>query len=740
MGPQRVIESRILILLSGVGFAAVCFLLPSHPEAVTAISGAYGVLAVAFGTFRISRAAPDLRSFLRGIWLLVLLVVGLGVLDVIAGLLPPPLPDVLALGLGVSVATLGVVLTGRRQAMFSDRLVILQLVLEILLIASVTTIAAWRWAFAGLVIFMPSWSLASQLCVAVFIMSLGIVGAAREPVPSFLPIGLGAMMLGFSDTLVLYARAIDDPPILGKTLACLGYAVLVSGLPGSTTRDRSQFAERMEIRRVVTVGSLITGAGLLVLLSLTRHPEVDTLSQILLGIFLAAMLLRDGVQATRSGVMLSNLRVQALLDPLTRLPNRRALAELLPRFYPEAGHVSVLTVDLDEFKAVNDLLGHSIGDRLLQAVGDELGRIGQSWNAHVYRMGGDEFAIVCSCSPEQAETLAACVVEGVDAAAGLVPGVSRIGVGASVGVRHLPAADAASSVADGIVQSGHAMRAAKNAGKGRVHIFDDELQDAFRRRKLVELRLREQLGEVDLHFQPVVSAATGRVSAVEALARWHDPVLGRVEPEEFIEVAEYSGLIVDLGWRLLVRAVEQLATLSALDDRLVMAVNVSAMQLRMPGFAKDVLALLSDHDLATHRLLLEVTESVHVRADEPAGRAMAILSAAGVGMAIDDFGAGSTSVGYLAELPVSVIKIDRSLTAELPSPQATGIVRGVIEMSRGLGLRVVAEGIESLDQHELVRALGVTFTQGWLYSRAVPAERLLTTVDALERRFAQVHH
>jgi diguanylate cyclase (GGDEF)-like protein len=565
------------------------------------------------------------------------------------------------------------------------------------------------------------------------------VGAAREPVPSFLPIGIGACLLGFSDTLVLYALATDDPPILGKTVACLGYAVLVSGLPASTTRDRTQFAERMEIRRVVTVGALITGGGLLVLLSLTHHPEVDLLSQILLGVFLAAMLLRDGVQATRSGVMLSNLRVQALLDPLTRLPNRRALAETLPRFDPEAGDVSVLTVDLDEFKAVNDLLGHSIGDRLLQAVGDELARIGQVWNANVYRMGGDEFAIVCSCSAEQAETLARSVVEGVDSAAGRVPGVSRIGVGASVGVRHLPAVEAASSVADGIVQSGHAMRAAKNAGKGRVHIFDDELQDAFRRRKLVELRLREQLAEVHLHFQPVVSVATGRVSAVEALARWEDPVLGTVEPEEFIEVAEYSGLIVDLGWRLLVLAVEQLASLSVLDDRLVMAVNVSAMQLRMPGFAKDVLSLLGDHGLATHRLLLEVTESVHVRADEPAGRAMAILSAAGVGMAIDDFGAGSTSVGYLAELPVSVIKIDRSLTAELPSPQATGIVRGVIEMSRGLGLRVVAEGIESLDQHELMRVLGVTFTQGWLYSRAVPPERVLATLDTLERRFAHVH-
>ena len=129
MGPQRVIESRLLILLSGLVCATICFLLAYHPEAVTTISGAYGVLALAFGTFRISRAAPGLRSFLRGIWLLVVLVLCLGLLDVIAGSLPSPLPDVFAIGLGVSVATLGVVLTGRRQAMFSDRLVILQLIL-----------------------------------------------------------------------------------------------------------------------------------------------------------------------------------------------------------------------------------------------------------------------------------------------------------------------------------------------------------------------------------------------------------------------------------------------------------------------------------------------------------------------------------------------------------------------------------------------------------------------------------
>jgi EAL domain-containing protein (putative c-di-GMP-specific phosphodiesterase class I) len=343
------------------------------------------------------------------------------------------------------------------------------------------------------------------------------------------------------------------------------------------------------------------------------------------------------------------------------------------------------------------------------------------------------------------------LLDAVRRAAADVPGAGTVAVSACVGVAGLarrPAAGGSAAAggrdggaADGpdvlsvLVESAVALRAAKEAGRGQVETYEGPVAASHRRSLAVERRLREVLdrGGLQVHYQPVLAMASRTVVGVEALARWDDDELGRVTPDEFIPVAERSGLIGRLGAHVLARAVDDLLAVRCGPAGIRIAVNVSPVQLRSATFADEVLALVRSRGLAPGRLLLEVTESVFVDEEDGGVRHLARLRAAGVQVAIDDFGSGYSSLAYLARLPATVLKVDRSLTARvLDDPRSQAVMRAVLELGRALSIEVVVEGIETQEEHDLVRRMGAGFGQGWLYAAAVRADALPAVVAAVD--------
>jgi sensor c-di-GMP phosphodiesterase-like protein len=268
-----------------------------------------------------------------------------------------------------------------------------------------------------------------------------------------------------------------------------------------------------------------------------------------------------------------------------------------------------------------------------------------------------------------------------------------------------------------------ALQLAKSGGRDRVEVFDGAAALVRSRRLSVEERLRAAIrkGDLDVRYQPVVDLRTGAISGVEALARWADPRLGTINPQEFIPVAEQTGLVVALGELVLHRTLEE-ATEHGLPQRGIrVACNVSPMQLRVPGFPQLVEDALATYALPPELLLVEVTEAVLVEEDGPGVQALRRLAEAGVTIAIDDFGTGYSALGYLRRLPAHALKIDRSLTSALVDEvEARAITRAVIDLGASLGVSIIVEGIETSDVAELVTSMGAGYGQGLLYGSAMP--------------------
>jgi EAL domain-containing protein (putative c-di-GMP-specific phosphodiesterase class I) len=287
-----------------------------------------------------------------------------------------------------------------------------------------------------------------------------------------------------------------------------------------------------------------------------------------------------------------------------------------------------------------------------------------------------------------------------------------------------------------LVESSAALKAAKMAGRDRIEYYDGKVAEAHRRALLVERRLHlaVEQGGVQVHYQPLVDLATGQVTGVEALARWTDPLVGRVGPDEFIPLAEQSGLIRALGSGVLRRAVADIMSLADRLPDLTLAVNASAVQVRHAHFAHEVLDVLDEMGMSPRRLAIEVTESVFVDADDPALAQLTRLRDRGVHVAIDDFGSGFSALAYLSRLPASVLKIDQALTGQVADARSFAVLQAVVSLAHTMPMAVVVEGIETSVVEDLVRTTGAGYGQGWLYAAAVPIERLPTTVDELQAR------
>ncbi len=435
-------------------------------------------------------------------------------------------------------------------------------------------------------------------------------------------------------------------------------------------------------------------------------------------------------------VLERRLEHQAFHDPLTALPNRALfrdrLGHALDRMKRQPGLVAVLFLDLDDFKVVNDTLGHEAGDRLLVAVGERL-RGALRPEDTLARLGGDEFTVLLEDLPNAAE--ARRTAERL--AAILRPSFRLDGrdvfVSASLGIAVPTTEDQGPD--DLLRLADVAMYQAKHSGKNRFAVFDTGMDAHAWQRLNLEAELRQAIDEeqLRLHYQPLVDLATERVVEVEALVRWQHPERGLIPPGDFIPLAEETGLIVPLGRWVLDEACRQAAEWSRTDPASAavgIAVNLSARQFRHAGLVDDVALALAKAGLAPERLKLEITETAAVEDASSTIAAMRALKELGVRLAIDDFGAGYSGLSYLRRCPVDALKIDRAYVAGLGRDAAdAAMVRAVVVFARTLGLSVTAEGVETATQLAELRALGCERGQGFLFARPLPVEDILRFLD-----------
>ncbi|MER7007542.1 EAL domain-containing protein [Dactylosporangium sp. NPDC000555] len=425
------------------------------------------------------------------------------------------------------------------------------------------------------------------------------------------------------------------------------------------------------------------------------------------------------------------LRHHALHDALTGLPNRRLLDDRLTELLAAGSGGGLVLFDLDGFKDVNDRFGHPTGDALLVAVAGRLEGL-LSPGDTLARLGGDEFALLCpgaGCAEllQRGERMLAALRRPVDVSG------AELFVSATAGARQFTAAAGATAV---LSDADVALYAAKAAGKDRVLPFDERLRDEQRRRGRTAERLRAALAadELAVHYQPIVALNGNRVVGVEALVRWCPPGDAPIGPDRFIPAAESSGLIVALGDWVLNRACRDAAPWHARHGTCV-SVNVSPRQLIEPEFVARVLRALESSGLPGTALTLEITEGVLVGAGPQAEQTIAHLTALraiGVRVAIDDFGTGYSSLAYLRDLPIDILKIDRSFLPRGSDDVAgqTPLVRAIVDLARGLGLTTVAEGVETDEHADLLRRLGCDRGQGYLLGRPCPATAIAGALTA----------
>ena len=422
----------------------------------------------------------------------------------------------------------------------------------------------------------------------------------------------------------------------------------------------------------------------------------------------------------------------AFFDALTGLPNRLQLMERIGDELGAGGHGALLMIDLDNFKTLNDTLGHDQGDQLLQRVAGRLGACAAATDT-VARIGGDEFVVLARAgvgiAAERARQLGEQVLARLSVPYAL--DAYRVRSTPSIGVALYGAAP--TSVGELLKQAEMAMYEAKRAGRSTLRFFDPQMQRAVDERAQLEAGLRDALAhrEFLLVYQPVMGPGE-EVRGVEALVRWAHPQRGMVSPAQFIPLAEETGLILPLGRWVLHTACSLLAQWQHQSARahLTVAVNVSSRQFRDAGFVDEVLRVLAETGAPAARLKLELTESLLVE-DVPATIAtMEALCAHGVGFALDDFGTGYSSLAYLKRMPLAQLKIDQSFVRDLLSdPSDAAIVRTIIALAASLDLEAVAEGVETAEQREWLAAAGCSGYQGYHFSRPLPRDRLERWLD-----------
>ncbi|OYU98778.1 MAG: bifunctional diguanylate cyclase/phosphodiesterase [Burkholderiales bacterium PBB5] len=452
--------------------------------------------------------------------------------------------------------------------------------------------------------------------------------------------------------------------------------------------------------------------------------------------------LARSLQSANAQLQSANAELQQLAfrDVLTGLPNRLLFDDRLQHAIdrlqrqpagPIGPQLAVLFIDLDGFKPVNDALGHGAGDLVLREAARRLAGVARASDT-LARVGGDEFVLLAPVDPPATATaLAERLIEALRRPFAL-DGQS-VALGCSIGIAQFPehgAGDRLLACADA------AMYAAKRAGGGGWAMYQPGMGGNAGEQAALQQALRVALarGELSLHYQPKVHAASGAVQGLEALLRWHHPERGMVSPAVFIPVAERCGLIGQIGQWVIDEACAQLARWRDQGWHGQVAVNLSPHQLRQPELVARVLDALARHALQPTQLALEVTETAMMENLQADGQVLARLSASGVTIAIDDFGTGYSSLAYLRRLPARELKIDRSFVQDVDTDSdARAVMQAVVGLAHALRMQVVAEGVETVGQRTLLTAMGCDLLQGYLLARPMPAEAVLPWLAAQPR-------
>jgi diguanylate cyclase (GGDEF)-like protein len=415
--------------------------------------------------------------------------------------------------------------------------------------------------------------------------------------------------------------------------------------------------------------------------------------------------------------------VLAHTDALTSLPNRRYfLARLAAQIETSAAtgaRFAVGVLDLDRFKPINDTYGHIFGDRLLAEAGARLMTAGFE-DMIVARLGGDEFGFILLADGERAEAVGQSLCDLISQ--GYVLDDNRVSIGCSCGVAVFP--DAGATVPELFDRSDYALYNSKTSRRGMATLYSAEHESRIRTERAIETALQSADfdSEMQIHLQPIFNTDLGRVAAVEALARWTNPILGRVAPDRFIAVAERAGLIHMLTLVLLRKALEEL---ERLPPGISLSFNLSAHDIADHQTVLAIVAMIRRAKVAPSRIVLELTETAVMRNFEIAENSIRLLRSLGTSIAIDDFGTGFSSLGYLHRLTIDKVKIDRSFVSDLDHPSSHNIVASIVGLCRNLEFECIVEGVETAEQLAILQKLGCRIFQGYLFARPMPGCELL---------------
>ena len=467
----------------------------------------------------------------------------------------------------------------------------------------------------------------------------------------------------------------------------------------------------------IMVAALWVGGPAFIALFVTMVLLFPAMLSITLNVF---KVLRDSIASAETSAQLADkMQTLARTDVVTGLANRAGLNHSMVEMLMEKGvddQLAVIWVDLDRFKEVNDLLGHPVGDRVLSEVARRLRDVAPE-EATIARFGGDEFIVFTPIDDRKHSERIASEIHAEIMRPIRIDG-DRLEVRASLGVAVMP--DDGKD-ADALMQNAdQALYHAKIGGRAQTRFFDQSMtRDLVRRREIEdELRLAIQRDELSIFFQPIVDLETGKIRTFEALVRWFHPEKGELRPDEFIPVAEETGVIVTLGNWITAQAARACAQW---PEEVTIAVNLSPLQIRAPGAALGILNALREANLDPTRLELEVTESLFIEDNHATAAFIEELSEKGVRFALDDFGTGYSSLGYINTFPFKKIKVDRSfVSGPNVGRKSDAIIRAVAEMGSTLEMDIVAEGLETIEQVQAVRDAGCTLGQGYYFSRAVP--------------------
>ena len=429
------------------------------------------------------------------------------------------------------------------------------------------------------------------------------------------------------------------------------------------------------------------------------------------------------------------INFQAYHDLLTRLPNRALFKDRLGLAISHAKrkkqHLAVIFLDLDRFKVVNDTLGHAMGDRLLQIAGQRLQKCLREDDT-LSRFGGDEFTLLLTDVKSNVD--AVVVVEKIlkELKQPFVFGGNEIFVGASIGIAMYP--EAGTTLETLIKNSDTAMYHVKGQGKNGYQFYSEEMESDVHSRLVMERDLRKAIehNQFEVFFQPQVCANTGEVVGMEALVRWNHPEKGMIYPDEFITLAEETGFIIDIGhWVLRESCAELSKWYKKGYDNIKLGVNFSPSQVQHADFVQNILQTLKAYDLPGDCLEVEITESTIMKDIEIMVKKLQELNYYGIKIAIDDFGTGYSSLSYLQKFPINTLKIDRCFVNEIKQGDSNRcIVNAIVYMGKGLGLNLIAEGVETESQLEYLKDLGCSEIQGFIYGKAQPPHLLLSQLES----------